>query len=145
MKRVIPVFAVLILVACGTGNHLHSSLETVEWEMPPADLMALRNNVEFVHDASFRHVYMETKPHEDMESVVYYFNIEDGLAPRLYEVIMQFHSEELRDEFSTKLGPTNTPDGEWEWIDDDGILFKAWTFQSKLIIAKVIPGCEWDE
>lgn len=145
MKRILPLLSLLILGACAGGNHLHSTLKKVEWEMAPGDLMQLRSNVEFVYDAGFRHLYMEENPHENISAVIYYFDIEDGMNPRLYEVIMQFQDEQLRDEFAEKLGPPNTPEGEWEWYDKEGILFKAWTFQSKLIVAKVIPGCEWDE
>ncbi len=134
----------MFLVSCGSKNYMHNAAKDVRWEMTPDELMET-HELEFQHDAGFRQVYMEHNPHPDIPFIVYYFDIEEGREPLLYETITGFNSEQERDVFATKtLGAPNTPEGEWEWTTEEG-LFKAWTFKERLVVVKVIPGCEWDE
>lgn len=146
MKKFLPLFSILLISACGSTNYLHTSLKKVEWEMTPNEVLGVRPGLQFNKDDGFRLVYLEEEPHGDLLNHVYYFDIESNQEPRLYEVIMEFRSESLRDAYAAKLlGPTNTTDGEWRWTDAQGGSYMGWTYKQKLIVVKVIPGCEWDE
>jgi hypothetical protein len=37
-------------------------------------------------------------------------------------------------------------DGDkWKWTTKEGYVFKAWTFNKKLVFALALPSTEWDE
>lgn len=96
---------------------------------------------------TFRTVYMDESPKSPLSSVVLYFNNQEGtkLAPKLYEVLLIYPTEaKMKKEAAKLFGPPNTEDGEWIW-EKGGHKYMAWTYQKKLIVVKVIDGCEWDE
>jgi len=73
---------------------------------------------------------------------VYYFDAEDDFP--LYEIILEYGHEGLRDEAAKKLlGEPNAGD-EWYFPNHKGFPFRAWLYQNKLILAAAIPGSEWE-
>lgn len=154
MKRLftfaITFVLLLSLSSCGIfrsslGNGIPEFLSDVHWEMPSWELEK-NHRLVLIHERSFREVYHEQEPTESgVSDIIYYFAVIEGRGDRpLYEIIINFDSEKLRNDFADDhLGEPNTEDGEWEWTLNDE-QYRAWTFQSKLIIVKVVPGCEWD-
>lgn len=152
VTRFIPFISIVLLLnSCGLfntapSNYLPRFMGDVQWEMTVEQIRESRS-LELAHERSFRNVYLENTPSaEELERVVYYFAVSDGRTNHpLYEVIMDFKDPVVRDRYADDLfGDPNTQDGEWRWTED-GVSYRAWTFESKLIVVKVIPGCEWDE
>lgn len=121
-------------------------LSDVKWEMASWELEET-HRLAIAHQRDFREVYIENNPTDPrVENIIYYFAVIEGRGDRpLYEVIVNFKSEAERDNYaSSAYGHPNLENGEWKW-EIDGSTYKAWKFQNKLIVVKVVPGCEWDE
>lgn len=150
IQHLLPLLLIGLLTSCkflgmGPANYLPSELKDVQWESTAA-VIGESHNLELAHERNFRTVYIEkVEDNADIDLVVYYFaNIEGRADQPLYEVIIQYTSESRRDEVAEKLfGAPNTDDGEWTWTED-GADYRAWTFQKKLVVVKIVPGCEWD-
>ena len=102
--------------------------------------------LEIDNDMGFRKVYLEKAV--DMEgvlSIVYYFD-SDGSQP-LYEIIIQYSSEYLaKGKANKKLGKPNDGD-EWRFTSvKTGLSYdiKAWIYKSKVVIAAMMDGTEWE-
>jgi hypothetical protein len=93
----------------------------------------------------FRHSLVIEQPPGSvtgLRTVVYYFDAE-GEAP-LYEMILIYADEASRDEAAAKLfGPPNA-DKEWHFPKHKGFPFRAWPYQTKLVLAAALPGTEWE-
>ncbi len=143
----------LFVTSCGlfkfhSANYLPKEYENIQWEMNPEDVAAF-HNIELAHDRSFRKVYVEQFAlSEDLENVIYYFGVNEQYEGNpLYEVILNFKSAELRNEYADDvLGDVHFNENdrdEWRFQKDEA-QFAAWTFQNKLVIVKRVAGTEWD-
>ncbi|KAB2816188.1 hypothetical protein [Phaeocystidibacter marisrubri] len=123
-------------------------LPDVKWEMASWELEET-HRLRLIHSRDFREVYQESN-HKlssfGVDNIIFYFAVIEGRGDRpLYEVIVDFTSEEARDNYAhDHLGEPNTENGEWDFTTE-GAHYRAWKFQKKLVVVKVIPGCEWDE
>lgn len=123
-------------------------LPDVKWEMASWELEET-HRLRMIHSREFREVYQESFHNlasENVDNIIYYFAVIEGRSDRpLYEVIVDFTSEEARDQYAEgHLGKPTTEEGEWVFTID-GARYRAWKFQKKLVVVKVVPGCEWDE
>lgn len=91
---------------------------------------------------AFRTEYQQKKPEAGIKHVTYYFD-DDNNRP-LYEMIITFTDVKSLDDYcSKKLGhPDN--DKQWKRATKQGYTFKAWRFDSTLVLALGLPGTEWE-
>jgi hypothetical protein len=144
----LPLVAVLLLfVGCATssyGKYYPKQLQKkVEMNMSLSDFNALKGtSTKDMQDDSFRWVYLEEVEDEDITDIVYYFD-KDGDQP-LYEMIFIYKDVATLDRAADELlGVPN--DGE-EWrIEIAPYTLTAWKYQSKLVLAALIPQTEWNE
>ncbi|MGD1846624.1 MAG: hypothetical protein ACFB10_14650 [Salibacteraceae bacterium] len=92
----------------------------------------------------FRWTYLEEVDDPQVEAIGYYFD--EDPPQRLYELIVIYYSEALRDEeASTLFGVPNFDEKEWRVSRDKGFNVWSWPFKTKLIVVGMIPGTEWSE
>lgn len=156
-KSVIPAVLSLFLVfttssftshaAFDDGNekkYLPKELRKVRFGMSFEEVSALKKGLtETEQDYDFRKVYQEQVGLKGIASLVYYFDADEGIG--LYEVIVIYDSESIRDKEAGKLlGSPNFKGKEWKMdIGEDYDLY-AWTFQNKLVFAVDMKGTEWE-
>lgn len=111
--------------------------------MNTKEVQALMGDFTELSKNNFRTVFLSNLNHSDIESVVFYFD-NDKEKP-LYEIIINYKSEVLRDTDTQKLlGAPNHKEKEWKLKSGKDYPIHAWTFQKKLVLVAVLPGTEWD-
>ncbi len=98
-----------------------------------------------LQDDDFRITVYEKMDHPEIEGTGYYFDAE-GKKP-LYELIIVYKDEALRDAAAAKLlgSPNYENNTEWLLPGKNGYQIKAWKYKNKLIITALIPNTEWYE
>jgi serine/threonine protein kinase len=90
----------------------------------------------------FRTELTETVEDEQIESITYYFD-NDGNQP-LYEFIIKYKPDfNLQNYAISKYGSPNFQK-EWSFKSNEGFDIRVWTFESKLVIAGLIAGTEYN-
>ncbi len=154
MRNLIVIFSIMMLLAsCAASNKNSSSKilpaslkKDVQFGMSLEAFKMSKKGVDFIinTDESFRDVYIENVNHPEISNYVYYFDTDDDKP--LYEIIINYKSEELRDKAAESLfGAPNFEGGEWRFKRPDSFNVMAWTFKTKLIIVALLPKTEWYE
>jgi hypothetical protein len=111
------------------------------------DFEKIKNNETKMFDDGydFRTVYIENiVNHAEIKNIGYYFD-NDGEKP-LYEIILIYKNEELRDIAAKKIfGEPNYKEKEWRITRKKSYNLWAWSFKTKLIIVGMIPETEWSD
>jgi hypothetical protein len=154
IKRTIACFIILtstiILSSSNTHfetqkekNYFPKVLKKVRFGMNASQVESLLTDFEKSETASFRTIYTSNLSDKSIETIVFYFD-NDADQP-LYEIIIDYKTEELRDKDAKKLlGAPNHKQKEWKLKSGKDYPIHAWTFQKKLIIVAVLPGTEWE-
>lgn len=128
---------------------LPKALKKIWFGMPLetfGEVVPLRDLSEEETSMDFRRVFADKDPDwkiDGLDYVVYYFDGE-GTEP-LYEIILNFSSEAARDAAAADwFGTPNAEDGEWWHPEHEAFAWRAWPFQTKLVVAAVLPGSEWE-
>jgi len=108
--------------------------------MNEADFKKANPNLGVDNSFGFRNVYEIYNFSDDIKEIVFYFNNKG--KNELYEYIIQYKSEELRNKAIKKYKAPNKGK-EWEWTSKDNLKFKAWIFSNTLVIAVAYPNSEW--
>jgi len=87
-------------------------------------------------------VFYQELEGEKLEAAMYYFGTK-GKQP-LYEIIFMYKSEAERDADALRMLGEKTNEEGWQ-LQREPYDVKAWTYESKLIIAARIPTTEWFE
>lgn len=95
-----------------------------------------------MQDDSFRWVYNEEVNDDKLSNIVYYFD-KDGSRP-LYEMIFIYKDKNVRNKEANELLGYPNNDGEWR-LEKAPYTIIAWNFESKLVMAALIPNTEWWE
>jgi len=149
------IFLLILCVALGACNaskkagtkrskYLPKAFSDIAFNMPMSQVANLRDlRSSDLQDEGFRISVYGPMEHPQIEGAGYYFDNE-GDKP-LYEVIVVYKSEELRDAAAAQLlGPPNFENGkEWRFEQKKGYEIRAWKFKNKLIVTALIPGTEW--
>jgi hypothetical protein len=91
----------------------------------------------------FRIELKDVKAGNEFKSVTYFFDNEDNKP--FYEMIIEYKTEaQLIDHCNLFLKVPNNGD-EWKWTTKEGYVFKAWTFNKKLVFALALPTTEWND
>jgi len=98
---------------------------------------------------SFRYEYEEIVNDENLESIVYYFDVDIPSQP-LYEMIFIYKPDFDVEAYAESMygEPTvlfHLPYDEWCWDSQEGFKIVAWTFENKLVIVGAIKKTEWGE
>ena len=94
-------------------------------------------------DNSFRVEFTDSKAGSEFKSITYYFDAENNKP--LYEMIIDYPTEQARDTYVTAKLKAPNSGSEWKWTTKEGYVFKAWTFGKKLVLALALPSTEWYE
>ncbi|MDX2359694.1 MAG: hypothetical protein QNK23_02730 [Crocinitomicaceae bacterium] len=140
---------ILVLTACHTLKHAYEDVfpletpENVEFDMTLKDFLALEmDSIYLMETTASGTMYYGSIQGELLDGAIYYFGPK-GEEP-LYEIIFMYISESDRDADAQRLlGDKNTEQG-WS-LEHEPYNVKAWTYESKLIIAARIPDTEWYE
>jgi hypothetical protein len=123
-------------------RYLPAPLDNVHFNMPFGQFKEIFKDFAVDNTLSFRSEVVLGFDDPTLKTVTYYFD-KEGIEP-LYEVIIEYQSEQQRDQVAKKLFKSpNHPEGQWRYRTRDGLEIWAWTFQNKLIIASPLPGTEW--
>lgn len=150
MKSYLMLLLVLVVVTTSAISQPSAYLKLTPAFLKDVPFETLKTDFEKLHTKakksdggmSFRHEYVE-KGKGQVKLITYYF-MGKGVD-KLYEYIIDFKKEGQNDKAAEKLfGPANN-NGEWLLKADNGMVVKAWTFSSTLVIAASLPGSEWDE
>ena len=145
------VASVLMLSSCGTSKKLtkaHQKYLPVEvrdlyFGMAQQEALSKHPQAEFAQDENFRKVYIEQVNSDDLEFIVYYFDVEPTQI--LYEFILNYKNEQARDKVAADLlGKPNYKNTEWLFETEEGFLINAWKFKNRLVLAAKIAGTEWE-
>lgn len=122
-----------------------ASLAVYEFGMPLETFKATNKTatISALDAMNFRIEANDTQAGSDFADVTYYFDNENNKP--LYEIIVEFKSKELQQEYIKTVLKAPNFEEEWKWTTKDGYVFKAWSFKNKLVFVKVLPGTEWDE
>ena len=92
----------------------------------------------------FRKVFNEKINKDGIVEVSYYFDNEGDFP--IYEMIIVYESEVMRDKVATKLlGAPNYKSTKWKMDIGEDYPLVAWSFKNKLVYAIPLKGSEWEE
>ncbi len=90
---------------------------------------------------TFRQVIVIKNPAVGISEVTFYFDSEDKNP--LYEMIINYKSKVVRDNWITKNYGKPNNEKEWQWPSKEGFEVKAWKFEKSLVIVGVIEKTEY--
>lgn len=120
------------------------SLQPLHFSMPLEEFAKARNlsQLQRSDSMSFRIEFSEATSADALKTVTYYFDKNLPGQP-LYEMILEFDSERSAQNFTaTTLGPANSGT-EWLFEVGLGAPFKAWAFDSKVVLILAMKGTEY--
>lgn len=146
----------LVLFSCSTNKLSKQSegyipedpsLKNIYFGMSQREFLSItdQNKIAITDSTSynFRTVYAVKTGQKDLINIVYYFDMDKNRP--LYEIIMEYSSEEKSKEIGEELlGNRNHKENtEWFFERDDSFSIKAWNFKKKLVVTALIEDTEW--
>ena len=149
MKRILYALAfATVIVGCNSKKGYDAIMPDdtptkVTFNMSHEDFYALGLDSLFLMEsgADFS-MYYQNLNGSLLNGAIYYFGKKD--KEPLYEIIFMYNSDAERDADALRLLGEKTSEEGWE-LEWEPYNIKAWTYESKLIIAARIPGTEWYE
>jgi hypothetical protein len=151
IRTVLFLFSISLIFSCSTTksakkhsqqhNYIPNTFHNTYLGMPLAEFKKTRQKATLNVERDFRSIYTEEFADGDIKVVTYYFGTKGELP--LYEYIIEYRSEEKRDEFvESNLGVPNNGE-DWIFDSKEGFQIKAWVFKNKLVVTGLIIDTEW--
>lgn len=149
MRQIVLVLILFSSVAFGQNEILHPKkivpkqiYKKFPLGMSENDFKKSNPDLSGDNSFSFRTEYTITDFSAEIKEIIFYFN--NSGNKELYEYIIKFNEENIRDKNIAKFKSPNIDAKTWQWLHKDGTKIRAWIFGSSLVVAAAYPKSEWD-